>query len=417
MTPVGVLFFPQRPVLRLDGRQYDSRLLEMVVRTGGSCKSYTIAAKLIESLLGLGISAKQLSLLTSGIGGELQEARDKRTETWTNRLLTDAKTVAEPPLQLACVQIDGGRMQTRKVGCGQGVTDPHWRETKNAGFHRMATETHSSDPCPELPACFSNRQNMRKLLSGLGEEESPDPPAALIPENKPDLSWRPKPLFRSCLSSLVNSETFGPMMAAEADRRGFFTAHRRAFLGDGLNYNWSIQESHFPTFEPILDFIHAIEHLHEVSQALEPDRDASWQQTVSWIEEVWCGNVEEVLGILQAKQLSIGTAPKECDDSDPRQVLESTIGYLKNNSHRMNYPEYRRQGLPITSCLIESQVKEMNHRVKGSEKFWNDGFEGEAILQVTAALLSDDDPLASHFGNRPGSPYDRNRPKSPTKKH
>jgi len=52
-------------------------------------------------------------------------------------------------------------------------------------------------------------------------------------------------------------------------------------------------------------------------------------------------------------------------------------------------------------------VKEMNKRVKGTEKFWNDGREGEAILQVKASLISDDDRLSTHVRNRPGSPFAR----------
>jgi hypothetical protein len=46
------------------------------------------------------------------------------------------------------------------------------------------------------------------------------------------------------------------MMATGADRRGFFIAPKRAFLGDGSAYNWTIHRDHFSTFEPILDFIH-----------------------------------------------------------------------------------------------------------------------------------------------------------------
>jgi hypothetical protein len=37
----------------------------------------------------------------------------------------------------------------------------------------------------------------------------------------------------------------------------------------------------------------------------------------------------------------------------------------------MNYPDYRRQGLPVSTSMIESLIKEMNYRVKGTEKFWN----------------------------------------------
>ena len=39
----------------------------------------------------------------------------------------------------------------------------------------------------------------------------------------------------------------------------------------------------------------------------------------------------------------------------------------------MNYPEYRRLGLPLTSSHIESTIKQIAARVKGSEKFWSRG--------------------------------------------
>jgi hypothetical protein len=54
---------------------------------------------------------------------------------------------------------------------------------------------------------------------------------------------------------------------------------------------------------------------------------------------------------------------------------------------------------------MESLVKEINYRVKGTEKFWNDGINGEAILQVRTAALGDDDRLGKHLRNRPGSPF------------
>ena len=374
---------------------------------GGSCKSFLIAAKLLKSFLQLKISAKQVSLLTTLVGSELRESRDERVDRWKNRQLTQPKTVADPPPQLASVQIDGGRIQTRDVNAGHGVFNPHWRETKNASFHRMATKCFSADPHWELPSCFSSRKIMDKLLSGLSDDENDGAPETSQTDAKPDFSWRPKPLFRSCLSSMVSSDEFGPMMAAEADRRGFFTAKRRAFLGDGLGYNWIIQREHFSTFVPILDFIHPIEHLHEVSRAIEPDRDAAWEMTVGWIEDCWQGNVEEVIGILKSKQVAVGMPPDNAEATDPRTILADAIGYLSNNVSRMNYPEYRQQGLPTTSCLIESQIKEMNHRVKGTEKFWNDGHEAEAILQVVTAILSDEELITNHFQTRPGSPFDR----------
>jgi hypothetical protein len=63
-------------------------------------------------------------------------------------------------------------------------------------------------------------------------------------------------------------------------------------------------------------------------------------------------------------------------------VLATTINYLDNNRERMKYPEYRCAGLPVTTAWMESLVKEMNSRVKGTEMFWNDPDGAEAILPV-----------------------------------
>ena len=62
---------------------------------------------------------------------------------------------------------------------------------------------------------------------------------------------------------------------------------------------------------------------------------------------------------------------------------------------------------------MESLVKEVNQRVKGTEMFWNQLEGAEAILQVRAAALCDDARLINHVATRPGCPFTR-RPKSPS---
>ncbi|MEM1227859.1 MAG: hypothetical protein AAGJ40_19385 [Planctomycetota bacterium] len=132
-----------------------------------------------------------------------------------------------------------------------------------------------------------------------------------------------------------------------------------------MKYNWSIQQKHFETFTPILDFIHPVEHLHELSRWLrQDDREAAWELALQWVELCWRGDVAEVIGMLQAGQLEVGEPDKDTPDEDPRSKLSSMIGYLDNHVSRMDYPRYRQQGLPTTSCLIESQLKEQNRRVK-----------------------------------------------------
>jgi hypothetical protein len=46
--------------------------------------------------------------------------------------------------------------------------------------------------------------------------------------------------MRTVLSSVAHSQESGRQMAREAKQRRFYEAKSRAFLGDGLPWNWSI---------------------------------------------------------------------------------------------------------------------------------------------------------------------------------
>ena len=54
----------------------------------------------------------------------------------------------------------------------------------------------------------------------------------------------------------------------------------------------------------------------------------------------------------------------------------------------MDYPRYRDWGCR-SQRPVESTIKQVNRRIKGSEKFWLQG-GAEAVLQVRAAYLSED---------------------------
>jgi hypothetical protein len=199
-------------------------------------------------------------------------------------------------------------------------------------------------------------------------------------------------------------------MAREAKRRRFFEASARAFLGDGLPWNWTLWKDHFRDFTPILDFIHPLSYLFLAAKAVHALANDAWSQYLAWMRGCWQGEVGQVIEELQAWQEKLGLPPSDTLDTDPRKIVATTIGYLEHNRSRMNYPEYRRQGLPITTAWMESLVKEINYRVKGTEMFWNNPQGAEAILQVRAAALSDDDRLSRHMRQRPGQPFLR-RPK------
>ena len=359
------------------------------------------AAELLEITGDLRISARHLQTLAQEIGEELGAEGRQQVDAYRRRPLMTPPLAACPPVPLAVVMVDGGRMQVRTPDQGPGVHDPAWRETKAAVLARMTHVVHAADPQPELPACFA-----RPLGSPEAGAAPPTPPPAAAGDPTAAAPVRSEVVFRTGLATRADSEEFGWMTAAAAEQRGFFTAAAGAFLGDGQAYNWTIHRRHFHGFEAILDFVHGSEHVHEAARAAGPDPELGRR----WAEACWKGDVATVLVELDQRQGVLTPPPDpEGEANHPWCVLGRERTYLEKNRARMDYPRYRRAGLPITSSPVESWIKQINRRVKGSEKFWNDDERGEAILQLRAAWLSDDEALIHHLHERPGHPYARPR--------
>lgn len=357
------------------------------------------------------VSAKTVERVVHDVGRELAERRD--LDPKSDDAL--AKRPAEPP-PLAVVECDGGRIRCRQPGQGPGVhlEGTGWRENKNACLIRATHQTFDHDPQPEPPACFLDPRHVAQLAETAAppvaateprDDPRSDDEAPSLPDEPAD--WRPQRLVRTVLSSLADPRAFGRQMQREARRRRFDEAQAKVYLGDGLPWNWSIWKTHFGDYTPILDFIHALSYLFATARAVHAAAEDAWAQYEAWMRGAWRGEIEQVLEELSAWQTRLGLPPEAAGEDDPRRVLASTIGYLTNNRRRMDYAEYRRQGLPVTTAWMESLVKEINYRVKGTEMFWNDPEGAEAILQVRAAALSDDDRLVQHLRTRPGSPFTR----------
>ena len=75
----------------------------------------------------------------------------------------------------------------------------------------------------------------------------------------------------------------------------------------------------------------------------------------------WRREAEQVIDKLNHLQERLGPTPDDATETDPRKLLTKTITYLPNNQSRMDYPEYRRQGLQVTTAWMESLVKEINY--------------------------------------------------------
>jgi hypothetical protein len=329
--------------------------------------------------------------------------------------------VAAPP-EVAAVEVDGGRLRTREAGCGPGVHHQQNKEDKVACLVTLTGAAHEQDPQPEPPRSLLEPRRVQRLarqIRGEGGEE-PAPGASCEEaawEGPPDPEEAqpgrerasPRKRVRTCVASLADSRAFGPMVAAEAQQRDFYRAPRRAFLGDGAAYNWWIQRAYFPDFEPIVDLLHVACYLYLAAWGVGGDAQEQWSLYEGWLRACWQGRVDEVIEQLRLWQGRLGEPPPgaEPEAGDPRRLLAEAVSYLQNNRGRMDYPRYRQAGLPVTSSLVESLVGEVSSRVKGRQKFWNRPAGAEAILQLRAAVLSEDDRLERHFAGRPGNPYRR----------
>jgi hypothetical protein len=203
---------------------------------------------------------------------------------------------------------------------------------------------------------------------------------------------------RSVVATRNDVYAFGPILAQAAWERGFYVAPRRAFVADGSSTNWGLWERHFANFTPIVDFIHALSYVFQAAMAGR-SFPLGWVAYSAWIGQVWAGQIEPVIAALAQRQVELGPLTSDEPETSPRHRVAEALGYLQNQKERMRYAEYRKQGLPITSSHIESTIKQINQRVKGTEKFWSPA-GAEAILQLRADGLSETAPLAGFWERR-----------------
>jgi len=452
--PAVGIFFPQRLLLKLDTHGYSPALLHKILGTAGQVKSYELASRVVQLVGDIRISGRHINRLTEEIGTELQERRDRETEDYVHHRRQPPQ---RPAPRVAAIALDGGRIQTRATGQGPGVHGQGWKEDKVACLLALEGPTFTADPHPEPPRCFldaprvdelvrdlqahhgSRQENELPQLAELGlgrpaaaaaatpEPAAADGSAAAVPAAPaagtaagaaaPNRDWPPRrtPGGRTCVATLRDSAAFGKMVAAEAYRQHFQGAERGALLGDGGAWIWTLHEKWFGWLTPVADFVHPLTYLYVTATVLAGSVAQRWQWYVEWMTACWQGRVRAVIEELQRRLEQLGPYPGtgEPPPPEPREVLRRALTYLRHNEPRMKYPEYRCQGLPVTSSMVESLIKEVNYRVKGTEKFWDHPEGAEAILQVRAALLSDDDRLGRHIEQRPGSAFRRHHKREP----
>lgn len=371
---------------------YSAALVAKIEYAGANEGSFLQASQALERLAELPISAKHVQRITERLGHERGVQRDGEVERMKAGTLAPAHV--QPP-RVAAIHLDAGKIQLRADDGRVGVHQPHWSDTKVGCFLTYTAPPGNADPQPRPPKAFLDPPNVMRLCQEIQQVRS-DPstvPTAAKARAKPAAQAvveKPQRLVRTAVATMRGTEAFGWMVAAEATRRGFYEAPHRAIVGDGGNWIEPLGQMHFPGWRQILDFLHLLVHLYAAATAAYRGQGKlAWRLYERMLRSAWAGCVDQVRADLDEQVKRLGPPPAKARDDDPRKILAMTLAYVQKNADRMNYPKYRREGLPVTSAAVESLVKQFNQRVKGTEKFWLRG-GAEAVLQVRAAYLSDD---------------------------
>jgi Uncharacterised protein family (UPF0236) len=168
---------------------------------------------------------------------------------------------------------------------------------------------------------------------------------------------------------------FAERVLREATRRGFTQASRCVVLGDGSAWIWNTAAELFPQAIQILDRFHAKEHLSMVGKLIYRDS----KQGKKWIQrrydELDQGRLKSLLKALDRQAIQYQEA-LECAD------------YIRNNRHRMRYPEFHQQGLCTATGVVEAGCKvAIGTRLKRAGMHWTVN-GANAIIALRCSILS-----------------------------
>ncbi|EMI56668.1 hypothetical protein [Rhodopirellula sallentina] len=369
-----------------------------MVYAGANKASYQVASDDLRELAELDIKTERIRLATLRNGKARRNLDQILQEAFLEKSIPDQNhsgPADKEACELAVVMSDGGRYQQFNRGEEKPESDSFWKESRMAILLSMKTKSHREDPDAELPD-FLQDVCIAKKLAEMGKVAGENLKADRSDSSDQSPWQRPELLSKDVVASGKSWNEFGPMVASAAWYAGFFKATERVFVSDGSTAIESMQQQWFGTFTSVLDIMHALSYSLAAARAISPEAAQSWECYRRFATLIWQGKVDEVIAELDQHQLELGDPPRDASDTDPREIVRRSGVYYRNHRGRMNYPEYRRRGYPLTSSIMESTVKQVNRRVKGSEKFWStDG--GEAVLGLRAAYISDSEPMNEYW--------------------
>jgi hypothetical protein len=167
---------------------------------------------------------------------------------------------------------------------------------------------------------------------------------------------------------------------------GAHEAQRLTLLGDGAPWIWGRAEQIRKAvgvaanrFAAVVDWYHAMEHVHAVAALNKGWSDLARKAWVSRVErQLYEGRLDEVMR--EIREQAVGRRAAE---------VKTELAYFEDNRDRMAYAAFRAEGIPTGSGAVESAIRRVvNLRVKGNSIFWLEE-HAEALIHLRAHLKSD----------------------------
>ena len=318
--------------------------------------TFGAAEKLLSSLLGLDVSAHAIQQMTHDRGRYVGRANDKEADTYAPFELSglEKKERARPPTKarpprLAYIEVDGVVPMTRALDPARSSRVEGARGGKGRRYKLVGREVKN--------AVLYDGEDCAQIMDSRGCV-----------------------LQKTYVSRLGNWVPFALTLWVAVLRLRFDQAERLVLLSDGADWIRRLADWMPCTVCLILDLFHAKKRIWELAAALWEDDDQRKRWARLQCERVEDGRVCAVLETLERLRRKRSRVPA---------CLDELHTYFTNNQDRMNYAEYKREGLRISTANVESANYHLTgDRLKKQGMRWSE--QGAANMSVLRADLFND---------------------------